>query len=275
MACWAPAFLPERMGWVDEGLAAARDAGDAAAEAVLLTTLAVDELALGRVDRWEELSAAAVTIARRERLPYVMFTVHWVRMTLAAMRDDRAAVDAQLAGLATTSREVAVPMAEVHPPAAAMVSSLWNGTVAETVEPMLHVFEHTGEAAEAVFQMLARAGRVDDLRRLLTSSQHRPGAAPWSLVTDWCMEVEAAAAVGDVDLAREGLEALAPYADRISVAGAAACFGPVSGYLALAAATVGDRAAAAQYATAARDTATRWGWVAYVSWLDDALARLD
>ena len=82
------------MGWVAEGLAAAREAGDPAAEAVLLTTLAVDELALGRVDRWEELSTAAVTIARRERLPYVMFTVHWVRMTLAAMRDDRAAVDA-------------------------------------------------------------------------------------------------------------------------------------------------------------------------------------
>ncbi len=271
MACWAPPFLVERMGWVAEGLTAAREAGDPAAEAVLLTTLAVDELALGRVDRWEELSSAAVTIARRERLPYVMFTVHWVRMTLAAMRDDRAAVDEQLAGLATTSREVAVPMAEVHPPAAAMVSSLWNGTVAEAVEPMLDVFERTGEATEAVFQMLARAGRLDDLRRLLSSTQHRPGEAPWSLVTDWCMEVEAAAAVGDVDLAREGLEALAPYADRISVAGAAACFGPVSGYLALAAATVGDRAAAAQYATAARDTATHWGWVAYVSWLDDAL----
>ena len=47
---------------------------------------------------------------------------------------------------------------------------------------------------------------------------------------------------------------------------------------ALAAATVGDRAAAAQYATAARDTATQWGWVAYVSWLDDrkwAYVRLE
>ena len=43
---------------------------------------------------------AAVAIARRERLPYVMFTVHWVRMTLAAMRGDRAAVAEQLAGLA-------------------------------------------------------------------------------------------------------------------------------------------------------------------------------
>ena len=62
-------------------------------------------------------------------------------------------------------------MAEVHPPAAAMISSLWNGTVAETVEPMLDVFERTGEAAEAVFQMLARAGRLDDLRRLLPSTR--------------------------------------------------------------------------------------------------------
>ena len=44
----------------------------------------------------------------------------------------------------------------------------------------------------------------------------------------------------------------------------------VSGYLALAAATVGDREAARQYATAARDTATRWGWHAYVDWLDEA-----
>ena len=56
-----------------------------------------------------------------------------------------------------------------------------------------------------------------------------PGAAPWSLVTDWCMELEAAAAVGDADLARDGLAAMAPYADRISVAGAAACSVPSAG----------------------------------------------
>ena len=102
MASWAPPHLVERMGWSEEGLVAARRAGDPAAEAVLLTTLAVDELELGRVDLWEEHSAAAVAIARRERLPYVMFTVHWVRMTLAAMRGDRAGVAEHLAGLETT-----------------------------------------------------------------------------------------------------------------------------------------------------------------------------
>jgi len=46
------------------------------------------------------------------------------------------------------------------------------------------------------------------------------------------------------------------------------------GYLALAAATVGDRETTRQYATVARDTATRWGWHAYVDWLDEARDRL-
>ena len=156
-----------------------------------------------------------------------------------------------------------------------MISSLWNGTVADTVEPMLEAFERGGHVSETVHQMLARAGRHEDLRRLLATTRKRgSGTVLWSLVTDWCMELEAAAAVGDVDLARDGLEALAPYADRISVAGAAACFGPVSGYLAVGAATVGDRAAAARYAIAARETASHWGWYAYVAWLDGERERL-
>ena len=167
-------------------------------------------------------------------------------------------------------------MAEVHAPAAAMISSLWNGTVADTVEPMLDVYERTGEAAEAVFQMLARAGRLDDLRRLLSSSEHRPGAAPWSLVTDWC-HVGGSRGRGGRRRARPGRPRRAGAVRRPDQPRrvAAACFGPVSGYLALAAATVGDRAAAGQYATAARDTAVKWGWEAYVSWLDGERDRLD
>jgi hypothetical protein len=276
MASWAPRHLADRRAWSEEGLAAARAAGDPAAEAVLLVTRAIDELELGKMEAWEEHSAAAVAIARRERLPYVMFTVHWLRMTMAALGGDRAGVAEHLSGLETTSREVALPMAEVHAPAAAMIASLWDGTVGGAVGPMLEAFEDSGGQIDApVHQMLARAGRLDDLRRLLPDSrltEHDP--AQWSQIADWCMEVEAAAAVGDVDLARRGREVLGPYADRISLAGAAASFGPVSGYLALAAATTGDREAAGQYATAALDTATRWGWGAYVTWLEEARVRL-
>jgi hypothetical protein len=275
LACWAPSYLVVWLGCTEVGLVAARGADDPAAEAVLLTARAVDELELGRVDLWEEHTAAAVAIARRERLPYVMFTVHWLRMTLAAMQGDRASVEEQLAGLETTVREVALPMAEIHAPAAAMIASLWDGTVGGTVGPMLAAFEHSGQIDAPVHQMLARAGLLDDLRRLLPASRVSVhDLSQWSQLSDWCMEVEAAAAVGDLELARRGRAVLAPYADRIALAGAAACFGPVSGYLALAAATEGDREAARQYATAAHDTATRWGWHAYVDWLDEARARL-
>lgn len=275
MAKWAPPHLLERKGWGEEGLIAARAAGDPAAEAVLLITLALDELALGRVDLWVEHSATAVSIARRERLPYVMFTVHWVEMTLAAMRGDRTGVEEHLSGLASTSREVALPMVEIHAPAAAMIASLWDGTVGDTVGPMLEVFEHSGQIDAPVHQMLARAGLLDDLRRLLPETRVSvQDPAQWSQISDWCMEVEAAAAVGDAALARRGRDVLAPYADRVSLAGAAACFGPVSGYLALASATLGDLGEARAYATAARDTAGRWGWDAYVRWLDGACAML-
>jgi hypothetical protein len=217
----------------------------------------------------------AVSIARRERLPYVMFTVHWVEMTLAAMRGDQTGVAEHLSGLASTSREVALPMVEIHAPAAAMIASLWDGTIGDTVGPMLEVFEHTGQIDAPVHQMLARAGLLDDLRRLLPDTRVSvQDPAQWSQISDWCMEVEAAAAVGDAALARRGRDVLAPYADRVSLAGAAACFGPVSGYLALASATIGDFEVARAHATAARDTAGRWGWDAYVHWLDDACATL-
>ncbi len=275
MATWAPQHLTERTGWSAEGLRAAREAGDPAAEAVLLVTRAVDELELGRQEAWEQHSTAAVAIARRERLSYVMFTVHWLRMTLAAMSGDRAGVAENLTGLETTSREVALPMAEIHAPAAAMIASLWDGTVGTALGPMLAAFEDSSQIDAPVHQMLARAGLHDDLRRLLPGSRvTEDDPAQWSHVADWCMEAEAAAAVGDVELARRSLAVLTRYADRIGLAGAAACFGPVSGYLALAAATTGDREAACRYAAAARDTATRWGWHAYVDWLDEARERL-
>lgn len=55
---------------------------------------------------------------------------------------------------------------------------------------------------------------------------------------------------------------------------AAACFGPVDGYLALAEASLGDLEAARLHAASAHDTATTWGWSSYVAWLEEARVRL-
>ena len=87
IASWAPSFTEARIGWAEEGLAAARESGDRAAEAVTLVCLANDHLELGRMDEWERLSAEASERWRtQERLPYVLFTLRWVESTLEALR---------------------------------------------------------------------------------------------------------------------------------------------------------------------------------------------
>ena len=103
MASWAPPHLAERMGWSEEGLAAARAGrrpggrGGPAHHAGHRRAGAGPGGPVGGAT-----ARRRSPIARRERLPYVMFTVHWVRMTLAAMRGDRTVVEEHLAGLATT-----------------------------------------------------------------------------------------------------------------------------------------------------------------------------
>ncbi len=62
IASWAPSFTAARIGWAEEGLAAARESGDRAAEAVTLVCLANDHLELGRMEEWERLSAEAAAL---------------------------------------------------------------------------------------------------------------------------------------------------------------------------------------------------------------------
>jgi len=116
--------------------------------------------------------------------------------------------------------------------------------------------------------MLARAGRVEEVRPLLLRSPMPLEAGTyWSTVNDWVFETEAAVLAEDRALATLALERLRPYAGRLSIAGASAVSGPVDGYLAWLEASVGAPAAASRSADAALATAKEWGFTAYVGWL--------
>ena len=69
MASWGPGRAEDRASWAAEGLAAAREAGDRAAAAVLLVTLAVTELELGHRDDWTAHIAEADASPRRNGFP--------------------------------------------------------------------------------------------------------------------------------------------------------------------------------------------------------------
>jgi len=79
---------------------------------------------------------------------------------------------------------------------------------------------------------------------------------------------------GDRPLAEAARGRLAPYEGRMAVAGVAVAIGPVDGYLALAAATVGDGVAATAHADRALALADAWDLPAYRGWLLAHRARL-
>ena len=275
-ALWMPAHTERRPDLTAEGLAAARDVGDRAAEAVLLVGHAVDALELARREEWESFSAEAERIARRERLPYVLLTLSWLRMSLAAIGGREEDAARHHAELTQTAPLVAVPHQDVQAAAALTMSALW---APERLRSMLAQMreaqaEH-GAGAVLLHSILARTGTVDELAeaRAAMPVEHVP-VDYWATLGDWATEAESAAVLGDRELARRALEVLAPYAGRLVVTGAVFTMGPVDGYLALVHATLGDLDAAPRHADAAHDLAVEWEMDAYIRWLAGHRERL-
>jgi DNA-binding SARP family transcriptional activator len=276
MVAWNPADLGDRLEWAAEGVAAARAAGDARAEAVLLVQLAMAQTEAGDRAGWEESSAAAAAIARRERLEYVLMTLHWLWMALAACRGRTDEAQQQYDELVVSIEQVAVPSQEMMAPYAWVAVRLWDPErVGEAADMFVEAHEAHAEGGVVVHELLARAGRVEALRRALASF---PVPAEeeeyWSTLADWAREAEAAAVAGDQALARHAIEVLSPYRGRLAIGGAVGVSATVDGALALAHATVGDLASATELADLATAQAQDWELDAYVAVLDGHRERL-
>ena len=269
MGAWSPHLLDVREPWAAEGLGAARQAGDPAGVAVITLVMALDALERADLAGWTRLSEEAGRLADRERLPYVSISLQWLRMTLAGLRGDRAGVAREHAAMSETAPQVAIPMKDAQAPAAELLSRIWDrDALSGKVDELLAAFRDMFGTATVTHVMLARAGRVEEVRPLLARSP-MPAEVDtyWSTINDWVFETEAAVLAEDRALATLALERLRPYAGRLSIAGASAVSGPVDGYLALLEAFVGDPAAATRSADAALATADEWGFAAYADWL--------
>jgi DNA-binding SARP family transcriptional activator len=276
MVAWNPADLEDRLAWAEEGVAAARAAGDTRAEAVLLVQLAMARAELGDRAGWEAASSAAADIADRERLVYVSMTLHWQWMALAALRGRTGEAEAAYEALVASIDQVAVPSQEMMAPFAWVAVRLWDPRrLDEVVASFSQAHEENAEGGVVVHELLARTGRVEELRRALADFPVPVEEEEyWSTLADWSREAEAAAVAGDEALARRAIEVLAPYAGRLAVSGAVGVAGVVDGALALAHATAGDQEVATRLADAAAAQAREWGFDAYLAVLDRHRARL-
>ena len=112
IALWRSAHLERRHGLAVEELAAARESGDEAAEALAHTALAGTGLEEGDLDIWRSESAAADDIARRRRLTYVEYALHFVRLSLALLTDDADAAEEHADAMRTMREGMATPAME-------------------------------------------------------------------------------------------------------------------------------------------------------------------
>ncbi|HEU4329669.1 MAG TPA: BTAD domain-containing putative transcriptional regulator [Lapillicoccus sp.] len=269
-AMWSPSHTAARLEVDAEALAAARASGDRAAQAVALLALATDGLEMSGPDAWEASAREAEAIAEAERLPYVLWTLSWVEMSLAALRRDDAEADRRLERVLELTREVALPIGEVEPVIVEAIRHIWavrqqDVEVAEAVVGQDLV--QPGPAAGLGHGLLARGSDPESLRRAMAAYPLVDTIETWSTLMHACFEVEASSVVGDVAVARRWTRVLEPLAGRMALAGVSMVFGPVDGYLALARATTGNLAAAAQDADRALELADEWGLPAYRDWL--------
>ena len=122
--------------------------------------------------------------------------------------------------------------------------------------------------------MLALAGMQDELRAELDRAPLRPLHDNWYLTTEAAVRSLVAGFTGDEDLARRSVDVLRPLSGRMAVSGISVVIGPVDGYVAIALATLGERAEAATFAARAEALATHWGMTAYLRWFAAERTRL-
>ena len=276
MVAWNPGDLDDRLEWAAEGVAAARAAGDTRAEAVLLVQLAMAQSETGDRAGWEASLSAAATIARRERLAYVLMTLHWQWLGIATLRGQSDEVQEQYDALVAAIDQTAVPSQEMMAPYAWVAARLWDPErLPEAVDMFAEMHELNSEGGVVVHELLARTGRVEELRRALADFPvPDEDEEYWSTIADWCSEAEAAAVARDESLALRAVAVLSPYRGRMATSGAVGITATVDGSLALAHATLGDVALAAELADLAAAQASEWGLDAYLRWLDDHRQRL-
>lgn len=278
LALWRVQHLDRRHALAVEEIAAARESGDEAALAVGHVALAGAAVEEGDLQTWLAASAAADAIARRRRLVYVEFVLHFVRLNLTLLAGDDEAAGGHANALRTMSGEgIATPALEWLDFGVSYVTAMWRPDVAQAVvQPMLDF--HTQNPSEfgrsPLLHMLALTGRVDDVRAELARGPLPPLADNWEVTSDAAVRALVAALLGDKHLARDTVAHLRPATGGLAVSGISVVSGPVDGYLALALAVLGERREATALADRADALATQWGMTAYLRWLATERARL-
>jgi hypothetical protein len=279
LALWRNAELDRRRALAREGVEAALGSGDEAAEALAHICLAGTGLEEGDLDTWRRESEAAAAIARRRRLAYVEYVLHFVQLNLCLLAEQDEEADLHADAMRTMRDTLATPALEWNEFGMLYAMATWRPQVAEQLAGhMLELFRSANTdndlGRSPLLHVLALTGRDADLRAELERAPLYALRDTWYLTMEAAVRCVVAGLLDDAELARQSIGPLRDASGRMTVIGISVVAGPVDGYLAVGLAVLGEREEASRLAERAGILAEQWGMPAYLRWLREQRDRL-
>ena len=146
---------------------------------------------------------------------------------------------------------------------------LWQGRGAEVADLIAAMEAGPFPSTSTVVSCLLRAGRPADAEQYYRTHVVDLAGDDWFSRLNWAMAAHAALAMDDREVAAQAYAKLAPLTGQSCCAGTGSAIGPADGFLALAAAAVGERELAARHAERALALMEAWQIPLAAQWLRD------
>ncbi|HET9859732.1 MAG TPA: BTAD domain-containing putative transcriptional regulator [Nocardioidaceae bacterium] len=269
-ALWRSATAERRLALSEEAVALARVHGEPAAMTAPLVMLATVTGELGRVDEMWEAVTEARELAQAHRHVYALLVLVSLEIPWLTMAGDFEAAEQRLNQMRELGEKMSLAQYDDAVAGAAMVLRLLQGRAAEVVPLAMAMDQATALPTTAtVLLFLLRAGMADEARAFYAGREIDLEADTWFSMLVWGASAEDSLHLGDRALAAAAYGRLAPFAGRACTAGSGVALGPVDAFLAMAAATTGDRGRAARHADEALALCEKWAIPLAAAWLRD------
>jgi DNA-binding SARP family transcriptional activator len=265
---WRSSTAAERLALAQESVVTAREIDDRRAVVVGQLMAAVARCSLGDVAGVDASLDTVVVDARAQRMYLPELAAVSLRLSLASLRGDDAAVDRHVRRLRELDSLVSMAHSADAVPGALLGAAMWSdrppvdlvtsGALARSRLPL----DPVGVV------ILLRAGLSAEAADRWQAIPHpRDGGDHWHSEAHHSVLAEIALGLGDAELGSEVHRALLPLRGRCLMSGSAPVAGPADAFLALAAAAAGRTQVAAAHAQDALVQCAEWQLPVAADWL--------
>jgi hypothetical protein len=274
VAWWRPDRAEQRQALLAECLHLSEQHGFERLAANVRCLLVCGRCELGDVDDLVHALDEVASLAREHRLYLAELIVIGLAHSWSVMRGDVSSSTALLSRLAELDEQISLAHKQDALRGVAFNGPLWFPDMAIDHQ-LIGAFqrETTLPLASGAAALFLRHGLVDQAREVWSAHEFDDVTVNWYSPPYWAFSAEVAIGLGDPSVGAAVYTRLRPFGGRCVMSGTNPALGPVDAYLALAAASTGDIALAAEHADNALGQARTWGLPQVEEWLVELRER--